>query len=369
MRGQWIAVVCPFATSLLLQTGLARASDGVIEINQARAAVGKVTAGDLPGFPVEINEAGSYVLTGTLDLSSPPVAEHGILINASDVTLDLNGFRLVGTAQAVKNGIETANVQNLTIENGFITGWGGDGIHAQDADRTRVSSVTASDNGQDGIQVGENSLVVDSVSNGNGYDGIDLSFGGVVRSSTVSNNGRDGVDGERTLVIGVNARENGFDGISVNLGSVLDSTATDNTGDGIQANVATVRNCLSQDNGGAGIRASNGSVVSHSSAYSNDSDGITAGSGTFVTDNTSIANAGAGIHLLFTTFIRGNRVDGNNVHLNAIGIDVDQQGNSIVRNVAGGNTTADYDIIVGNFVGTIQTTMPAVGGPWDNFSQ
>jgi len=45
----------------------AGAVDGVIEINQAKAKAGAVTAGDTPGFPVTISAAGSYRLTGDLD--------------------------------------------------------------------------------------------------------------------------------------------------------------------------------------------------------------------------------------------------------------------------------------------------------------
>src|SRR5438046_162421 len=44
--------------------GASYASDGVVEINQARALAGGVTRGDAPGFPVTISQPGSYRLTG-----------------------------------------------------------------------------------------------------------------------------------------------------------------------------------------------------------------------------------------------------------------------------------------------------------------
>src|SRR5581483_7661707 len=44
----------------------ARAVDGVIEINHARALAGGVTASDLPGYPITIDQSGSYRLTGNL---------------------------------------------------------------------------------------------------------------------------------------------------------------------------------------------------------------------------------------------------------------------------------------------------------------
>ena len=42
------------------------AGDGRIEINEARAFAGGVTAGDAPGFPVTLDQGGSYLLTGNL---------------------------------------------------------------------------------------------------------------------------------------------------------------------------------------------------------------------------------------------------------------------------------------------------------------
>src|SRR5262245_5267299 len=72
----------------------ARAVDGVVEINQARALAGGVTPGDDPGYPVTITQAGSYRLTGSL---SNPIGQSAILINSIDVTLDLGGFEVAST--------------------------------------------------------------------------------------------------------------------------------------------------------------------------------------------------------------------------------------------------------------------------------
>ena len=49
--------------------GEGQAAPGDIEINQAGAMAGGITAGDLPGFPVDLNEAGNFVLTSPLDLT------------------------------------------------------------------------------------------------------------------------------------------------------------------------------------------------------------------------------------------------------------------------------------------------------------
>ena len=74
----------------------ALAVDGVIEINQAKALAGSVTAGDNPGLPVFINESGSYRLTSDL---VPPPGIGAINIMSPNVTLDLNGFSILGKAR------------------------------------------------------------------------------------------------------------------------------------------------------------------------------------------------------------------------------------------------------------------------------
>ena len=53
------------ACGLLLPT-TPHAADGKIEINQAKALAGGVTATDAPGFPVTIDQSGSYLLTSDL---------------------------------------------------------------------------------------------------------------------------------------------------------------------------------------------------------------------------------------------------------------------------------------------------------------
>src|SRR2546421_12802591 len=70
------------------------ATDGVIEINQARALAGSVTPGDAAGFPVYISVSGSYRLTSNLTV--PNENTDGIDIGASEVTIDLNGFSILG---------------------------------------------------------------------------------------------------------------------------------------------------------------------------------------------------------------------------------------------------------------------------------
>jgi hypothetical protein len=71
------------------------AVDGVVLIDQNKALAGSVTPGDLPGFPISIKQPGSYRLAGNLTL--PDANTSGIEINVQNVTLDLNGFAILGS--------------------------------------------------------------------------------------------------------------------------------------------------------------------------------------------------------------------------------------------------------------------------------
>jgi len=97
------------------------ATDGVIEINQTRAIAGGITAGDNPGFPITISQSGSYRLTSNLTV---PTGVEGIRITANGVSLDLNGFTIIGPgAFPSANGIVGDDQSGIRIEHGAIVGF------------------------------------------------------------------------------------------------------------------------------------------------------------------------------------------------------------------------------------------------------
>ena len=62
-----------FSLPLLVILALATPAfgvDGVIEISQARALAGGINPVDTPGFPITIDQSGSYRLTSDLNVSS-----------------------------------------------------------------------------------------------------------------------------------------------------------------------------------------------------------------------------------------------------------------------------------------------------------
>lgn len=78
-------------------------------------------------LPATLSEPGAYVLTRNLSFG----AGTGVLVTASDVTIDLNGFVLTGDPAGGGHGVHVVSgLANVTIRDGVLRGWGGDGVHA-----------------------------------------------------------------------------------------------------------------------------------------------------------------------------------------------------------------------------------------------
>lgn len=253
----------------------AGAIDGVVEINQAAALAGGITAGDAAGFPVSLDVAGSYRLTG--DLTSAATNTHLVEITADGVTLDLNGFALRGPSVCTGSGaavscapvgsgsgisIESAHV---LVQNGLVTGAAGGGVNivgiftavqVEDVrvERNalygiyhtipagpeppifggpgRVERCTAVANGGPGIDTDASALLLDNVASQNSGAGILAGGGGIVRGNTTSENGGDGIFAfDDALVLGNNSFGNGAVGLRLTAGSgYADNTVRGNTG-------------------------------------------------------------------------------------------------------------------------------------------
>lgn len=95
---------------------------------EARIPLTAATAPGTAGAVHVISTPGSYYLTGNVQ---GVTGKDGILIEASNVTVDLNGFTLTGTAGSLHGiALSRSNTDrsNLTIRNGTITGFGERGI-------------------------------------------------------------------------------------------------------------------------------------------------------------------------------------------------------------------------------------------------
>lgn len=144
-----------FGLFLIVVAVLAHAGDGVLEINSACVNDG-CYSGDEPGFPVEINQSGSFMLTSNLSVNVNTTA---ILIQSDDVTLDLNGFTISGpvscsampttcNTSGIGVGIDASDNDNVTIRNGTVRGMGDEGISVRAG---QVLDVTVSENAGTGL--------------------------------------------------------------------------------------------------------------------------------------------------------------------------------------------------------------------------
>ena len=102
----------------------------------------------------KITQPGSYYLTGNLSGVS---GKRGIEIDASDVTIDLNGFEAIGGSGSLA-GIwtGTAGLRSLTVRNGSLRSWGSSGIdfNTNVANNCTISNIRVSECGSGGLSGG-----------------------------------------------------------------------------------------------------------------------------------------------------------------------------------------------------------------------
>jgi hypothetical protein len=103
-----------------------------------------------------ISQPGSYYLTSNIVSVS---GKRGIEIDVSNITLDLNGFSMLGDSNAL-DGIyfSATTITNVAIRNGTISGWaGGTGVYFIGQDGTFEKLILTGNNR--GIYVGDGSQV------------------------------------------------------------------------------------------------------------------------------------------------------------------------------------------------------------------
>ncbi|MEX0914428.1 MAG: right-handed parallel beta-helix repeat-containing protein [Wenzhouxiangellaceae bacterium] len=185
------------AFALLTACTLSHA-DGVIEINQACVPTGCFD-GDSTGFPVRISETGSYRLTSNLDTRPDTVT--AIDIEADRVTLDLNGFSVIGpqtcsydsNASDVICDLPTPFAHRLiivegannTLRNGTVKGAFSNGVELRGPGPHVVENIHVTENGSRGLTVRQE---------------LDSSPAVIVRNSTASVNEGEGFQGIDGLV-------------------------------------------------------------------------------------------------------------------------------------------------------------------------
>lgn len=162
----------------------AQAVDGRIEINHVNALAGGITgslAQDPAGYPVQITQSGSYVLTSDL---FPPDSTTAIHSQASNVTIDLNGFGIHGPGGG-PGGHGVFGPSRVTVKNGVIKDMGGNGVLL--GNRGLIEGVTISSNQGDGIGTGASSFVRRSRVEFNDGNELNLTSDSVYQDSLIQN--------------------------------------------------------------------------------------------------------------------------------------------------------------------------------------
>jgi hypothetical protein len=220
---------------LLVWAGTARATEcnGLTPISQAI-----VTAGG--GFPFKIVASGSYFLTSDLFVSSS--TKDAIDVNVSDVTIDLNGFSIIGPATGTGVGIAAGAQHLITIRSGEVAGMGFDGM--QTGHSSQITNMRLLKNGNNGIACADACDISHNVSDNNGLNGIVIGIGGHIASNVVQFNNvgiRVGVGNlpANAVVSDNTANDNPGGGIFVNGGSLVTGNVADNDIVGLQCNHGT----------------------------------------------------------------------------------------------------------------------------------
>jgi hypothetical protein len=286
----------------------------------------------ISSLPLTITNGGSYYLTGSL---TGIASASGITISANDVSLDLNGYALIGVPGSLR-GIDVPSAQtNVVVANGIIRNWGGAGLNGFSTLYCgRFKDLIVSTNGGHGLAAGHHCLVNDCVAFGNSGYGIEANTGSTVANCSSSYNGAHGFYGQYFMC----------------------------------------RDSIASFNNGAGFYLYNYAQIIHCHSSNNTQDGIALGVACHARENTCVNNNSAGTagYAGIRTFYSLGQVEGNSVQYAAgIGIFVNTNttllstGWSVVRNRTRGPTATAYIYPSGNDLGPIGDAATSTS-PWAN---
>lgn len=307
----------------------------------------------------------AYLITqpGSYYLSASPAyqGKNGILIQADNVVLDLNGFSVVGTPGTANdfNGISTSGARkNIFVRNGFVSGWAS-GVALSSATNGEVSHVHSSElqglqpSNTVGINVGGGFRVTDCQVRGSGGAGYVLSGGSQVVA--------------RCLATGSSSV--GFLVVAPGNAVLTDCIAVDNAIGFAAGEEATVRNCLARGStspGGPGFTAGRGSTLFACTASSNNGDGFQTSDGCTISYCSADANGGDGFQTGFGCTVIGctsHRSQGQGFRLGdgtqLVQCNAYSSGSTGVE-VARGGSVRDCNVFLGNSSGIVVSGAGAV---------
>ncbi|MEM1321844.1 MAG: right-handed parallel beta-helix repeat-containing protein [Bacteroidota bacterium] len=301
-----------------------------------------------------IAEPGSYYLRANLVVTRS--SGDGIFIDSDNVSIDLNGFAILPGPQTTGDGISVLGAHNnITIKNGSISGFDDSGIDAIRANQAIFSNLLVNDNASDGINAGDNCLIINCTARQNGEDGISADNGSIIRNCTASSNGDNGIKANGECAIYKNtASHNGRDGIDALRGTRIEGcTVYGNAYHGIDFSTGSLCiNNLAYRNGRHGIDAANNALVMNN--VSNDN-GVCIDNATCPTGGGTGINTdeGAGIRAVSNTILINNHCSGNYFGIVVTSTDASVIGNDVKNNSHAG--------ILGTSSGCLYLTNTAQG--------
>lgn len=300
----------------------AAADDGVLEINQA-CAISGCLPGDSPGFPVTLEEPGSYRLTSNLYVGG--ASAWAIRIHDRNISLDLNGFVIDGggnTSNGVADFTTNTDTGRWSLRNGGFTGFSGSAINAVSVAVENVRIVSPGP----AILASQASIrdsVIEQTSPESANPAVHCLRECEVEGLVLFAVGGDGVyclppgftEGSESCTIR-SSRIQGAAGAGVRCGRdcaventlVLDSGGAGIVGD-IRMKILDSRVINSQ--GGAGIQCESGCQVRGTTVSGSSEDGLNVGENSLVQDSIAIDNGGDGIQVGVGSTVIGNTSNEN----------------------------------------------------------
>ncbi len=324
-----LAIVTILITGTMLYAGPLNPPAGPIAstaktLNEVepRIAINSInTPGDADSV-FRISQPGSYYLTGNV---TGVAGKHGIAIASADVSIDLQGFTLIG-GPGTRDGISTVVpglITNITISNGTVSSWGFSGVNLVNfaPSHCKIHNLVAKGNASHGfilpglsnifecrafgnsigIQCGSGCNLIGSSASDNTSTGILVNDHCTLTRCIADDNLHDGISaGPHCVLEFCITAHNGYFGISTgdNSTAIACSSSNNSAGGILAGSGAALRDCESQRNGLVGIDARVGASLEHCTVLSNFGTGIVAHDSNALADCTVSLNDGTGIAAL-----------------------------------------------------------------------
>lgn len=258
------------------------------------------------GTTINITSPGFYYLTENVSSNSV-----GIVISGPGVTLDLNGYTVIGnlSGNASHNGVTisgAADGRPVTIRNGNIYRFSGDGVSAVSSilnvilDNVHISACESN-----GVDINGNLTATNCTALNNDQQGFLVDGDVQLEKCTARGNGLNGFLLERGTVKNCIASFNGDSGfelgfLQLDAGSIhiADSIAEGNNDRGIYVNNnSVITGCLAITNGAAGIQATRDVTIDNCAARLNTQWGFLTGFNAAVTNCVAAQNGDDGFNI------------------------------------------------------------------------